>query len=102
MRYCLKKKDLLRHYITLPTLLTFVGAVLGLALAFTPIGIKRQMMDSYDYFSLPDHDYVYPPYLMIYLADKDLRLPPEGDKGSVPEREPDSHCSGRPDLYSCR
>ena len=67
-----KKKDLLRHYITLPTVITFVGAVLGLALAFTPIGIKRQMSDSYGYFSLPDFDFVYPPYLMIYA----LVVPP--------------------------
>ena len=67
-----KKKDLLRHYITLPTLLTFAGAVIGMALAFTPIGIHRQMRDSYDYFSLPEFDYVYPPYLMVYA----LVVPP--------------------------
>ncbi|MBR1562117.1 MAG: ABC transporter permease [Ruminococcus sp.] len=67
-----KKKDLLRHYITLPTVLTFVGALLGMSVAFTPIGIHRQMQDSYDYFSLPDFDYVYPPYLMIYA----LIVPP--------------------------
>ena len=67
-----RKKDLLRHYITLPTVLTFVGALLGMAAAFTPIGIHRQMQDSYDYFSLPEFDYVYPPYLMIYA----LAVPP--------------------------
>ena len=67
-----KKKDLLRHYITLPTIITFIGALIGMALAFTPFGIKNQMMDSYDYFSLPEFDYVYPPYLIVYA----LVIPP--------------------------
>ena len=67
-----KKRDLLRHYITLPTLVTFVGALIGSALGFTPFGIGSQMQKSYDYFSLPDYDYVFPPYLIIYA----LVVPP--------------------------
>ena len=67
-----KKKDLLRHYITMPTVVAFIGALLGTSLGFTPFGIGSQMQKSYTYFSLPDVDYVFPPYLLIY----GLLMPP--------------------------
>ena len=35
-----KKKDLLRHYITIPTIAAFIGGLFGTALGFTPFGIS--------------------------------------------------------------
>ena len=67
-----KKKELLRHYITLPTVIAFAGGVIGTILGFSPIGIGTQTADTYNYFSLPDYDTVYPVYLLIYA----LVLPP--------------------------
>lgn len=67
-----KKKDLLRHYITLPTAISFAGAVIGTALSLTPPGIRQQMMKSYDYYSLPDLDILIPPYMLAFT----LMLPP--------------------------
>ncbi|MBR1817120.1 MAG: FtsX-like permease family protein [Lachnospiraceae bacterium] len=67
-----KKKELLRHYITLPTIVAFIGGVIGTALGFSPIGIGTQTADTYNYFSLPEYDIVYPIYLLVYA----LILPP--------------------------
>ena len=61
-----KKRDLLLHYITLPTMVTFLGGVVGAALGFSDAGIKWQMGDTYSYFSVPTLDTVYPAYLIIY------------------------------------
>lgn len=67
-----KKKDLLRHYIALPTIVAFIGGLTGTALGFSPIGIGVQVQDSYGYFSLPQYDIYYAPYLLVY----GLVLPP--------------------------
>lgn len=67
-----KKKDLLKHYITLPTIVAFFGGAVGTALGFSPIGIGMQLKDSYGYFSLPQYDIYYAPYLLVY----GLVLPP--------------------------
>ena len=61
-----KKKDLLVHYISVPAAVAFVGGLFGTLLAFTPFGIGMQMSKSYSYYSLPDVDTVFPPYLIIY------------------------------------
>lgn len=61
-----KKRDLLAHYITLPTLVTFLGGLIGAALGFSDLGIKWQMSDCYSYFSVPELDKIYPVYLIIY------------------------------------
>ena len=61
-----KKRDLLLHYITLPTLVTFFGGLVGAALGFSDAGIKWQMGDTYSYFSVPALDTIYPAYLIIY------------------------------------
>ena len=66
-----KKKNLMLHYITMPTLVAFFAALLGTALGFL-VGVKSQAQDSYAYFSLPVFDVIYPPYLVIYA----LILPP--------------------------
>ncbi len=61
-----KKKDLLIHYITLPTLITFVSGVIGTCVGFSNFGIGTQTQDSYNYFSLPKFDIIHPVYLLIY------------------------------------
>ena len=67
-----RKKDLLGHYITLPTFVAFIGGAIGTLLGFSPIGIGTQLKDSYGYFSLPQYDIYYAPYLLVY----GLVLPP--------------------------
>ena len=67
-----KKKDLLGHYITLPAFVAFIGGAIGTVLGFSPIGIGTQLEESYGYFSLPQYDICYAPYLLIY----GLVLPP--------------------------
>lgn len=61
-----KKRQLLLHYITLPTIVAFVGGVIGTIIAYTPIGAKNQMADTYAYFSLPQFNVVFPVYLIVY------------------------------------
>ena len=61
-----KKVHLLIHYITLPTIVTFLGGLVGAAIGFSDIGVKWQMSDTYSYFSVPALDTIYPAYLIIY------------------------------------
>ena len=63
-----KKKDLIRHYITLPTIICFIGGLIGSAIGFSDAGIVWQMADSYSYFSIPDIPPTYPLYLIIYAV----------------------------------
>ena len=63
-----KKKELIRHYITLPTIICFIGGLIGSALGFSSFGIQWQMTDSYNYFSIPDIAPLYPLYLIIYAV----------------------------------
>ena len=62
------KGTLIRHYITLPTIIAFIGGVLGSAIGFSPMSIQSQLSDSYSYFSLPDFQTVIPLYLVIYAV----------------------------------
>lgn len=61
-----KKKDLIAHYITLPTIVAFIGGIIGMLIGFSPAGLNYQMLDTYAYFSLPEFAPVYPVYLVIY------------------------------------
>ena len=61
-----KKKDLISHYITLPTIVAFIGGIIGMFIGFSPVGLDYQLLDTYAYFSLPKFAPVYPVYLMIY------------------------------------
>ena len=61
-----KKKDLIAHYITLPTIVAFIGGIIGMLIGFSPVGLNYQMLDTYAYFSLPEFAPVYPVYLVIY------------------------------------
>lgn len=63
-----KKKDLLFHYIKLPTIICFIGGLVGSALGFSDFGINWQMDSSYSYFSVPDIEPMYPLYLIIYAV----------------------------------
>lgn len=63
-----KKKDLIWHYIALPTLITFAGGLVGSALGFSKFGISVQMADTYNYFSVPEFQPIYPLYLIIYAV----------------------------------
>ena len=63
-----KKNDLLRHYITLPTVVAFVGGLIGAALGFSPLGVDMQAQDAYAYFSVPEYDMIFPSYLVIYAV----------------------------------
>lgn len=60
-----KKKDLLAHYITLPTIIVFLGGSVGAALGFSELGAVVQG-DTYAYFSVPVFETAYPMYLIIY------------------------------------
>ncbi|MBQ1519101.1 MAG: ABC transporter permease [Ruminococcus sp.] len=63
-----KKKDLMLHYITMPTVIALLAAATGALLGFSPIGVGRQVEDTYSYFSVPYYDTVYPPYLVAYAV----------------------------------
>lgn len=63
-----KKKDLMRHYITMPVLIALFAAVVGALLGFSPVGIGSQVKDTYSYFSVPEYEMVYPPYLIVYAV----------------------------------
>lgn len=61
-----KGKDLMRHYIMLPTVLAGVSGMIGTVLAYLPCGVKVQMQDCYNYYSLPDVKVIIMPYLLVY------------------------------------
>lgn len=61
-----KKGDLLCHYVSLPTIITFIGGLIGAALGFSKLGILVQMEDTYNYFSVPELSAMYPAYLLVY------------------------------------
>lgn len=63
-----KKKNLLLHYITLPTAVTFLGGLVGAALGFSKLGTEFQAADAYAYYSIPVFDVVYPIYLIVYAV----------------------------------
>lgn len=61
-----KKKNLILHYLTMPTIISFFGGLIGAAIGFSNVGIGVQMQDTYNYFSVPQLDTIYPTYLIIY------------------------------------
>lgn len=61
-----KRKDLIRHYLQLPVIVTILAGIIGTGIAFSNIGIPVQMQDCYDYFSIPKLQILYPKYLMVY------------------------------------
>lgn len=63
-----RKRDLLLHYITIPTYVTFLGGIIGAALGFSDAGIKSMMSETTGYFSVPSFDKFYPVYLIFYAV----------------------------------
>ncbi len=63
-----KKRNLISHYIFLPTVITFFGGIIGSALGFSSLGIPYQMGDTYNYYSVPKLEVIYPLYLIIYAV----------------------------------
>lgn len=63
-----KKRNLISHYICLPTVITFFGGIIGAASGFSEIGIRSQMADTYSYYSVPELETIYPLYLIIYAV----------------------------------
>lgn len=61
-----KKKDLIFHYILLPSLISLAGGIAGTVIGFSSFGINSITGDSYSYYSLPVFETVYPVYLIIY------------------------------------
>ncbi|MBO7424980.1 MAG: ABC transporter permease [Clostridiales bacterium] len=61
-----KKKDLLTHYIMLPTFIALIGGIIGYLIAISPVGISTRIQSVYDYFSVPDYEHEHPLYLVIY------------------------------------
>ncbi len=63
-----KKKDLLKHYIFMPTIISLLGGICGAAVGLSGFGSSWQMSDSYNYYSIPAFDKVIPAYLIVYAV----------------------------------
>ncbi len=63
-----KKKDLLKHYIFMPTVISLLGGICGAAVGLSGFGSSWQMSDSYNYYSIPVFDKVVPAYLIVYAV----------------------------------
>lgn len=63
-----KKRNLLLHYVILPTVTALLGGILGLLAGFSPLGVGFMGRTHYEYFSIPQFPSVYAPYLIIYGA----------------------------------
>ena len=63
-----KKRNLLLHYVILPTVTALLGGILGLLAGFSPLGVGFMGRTHYEYFSIPQFPIVYAPYLIIYGA----------------------------------
>lgn len=61
-----RRSELLRHYLMLPVLITLAAGILGTLLGFSRFGVELQAVDCYQYFSVPELEKVYPPYLLFY------------------------------------
>lgn len=67
-----ERKELLRHYMALPVVLTFVAGVTGTGLGYSSFGASIYLSGPYGYFSIPKVDVAYEPYLFVY----GLAMPP--------------------------
>ncbi|MCR5803364.1 MAG: ABC transporter permease [Clostridia bacterium] len=61
-----KRKDLLTHYIMLPTFIALLGGIIGYFISISPVGISMRIQSTYEYFSVPDFEHEHPLYLVIY------------------------------------
>ncbi len=61
-----KRRDLLRHYLLLPVLVTLAAGIIGTAVGCGPFGAEVQMADCYEYFSVPLLPVICPVYVLVY------------------------------------
>lgn len=61
-----KRRELLAHYLFLPVVIAFVSGIIGTMIGYSSFGIRTQMQDVYNYFSVPEFAALYEPYLLIY------------------------------------
>lgn len=61
-----KRRELLLHYLILPTALTLTAGILGTALGYSSFGARVQMGEAYSYFSIPELPMAREPYLLLY------------------------------------
>lgn len=66
------KRDLIKHYLMLPVIVTFVASVIGTIIGLSEYGVNTQMQECYDYFSFPTLEIFCPGYLLVY----GLLMPP--------------------------
>ncbi|MGN0325230.1 MAG: FtsX-like permease family protein [Lachnospiraceae bacterium] len=67
-----KRNELILHYLCLPVIISFLAGAIGCMIGFASIGGSTIMGSCYSYFSIPNMESVYPPYLIVY----GLVLPP--------------------------
>ncbi len=60
------RKDLIRHYMILPVSVTFLAGLAGTLLGYTDYGIGFQMMDTYNYYSVPELPLIWITYIVVY------------------------------------
>lgn len=61
-----KRRELLAHYLFLPVIITFVSGIIGTAIGYSSFGVRTQMQNVYNYFSVPDFSVLHEPYLLVY------------------------------------
>lgn len=62
----LKRNQLLLHYTMLPVAVCFIGGLIGTMAGYSAFGISIMANNSYQYFSIPEIQSSYNPYLLIY------------------------------------
>lgn len=60
------RRELMRHYLMLPVVVTTLTGILGFLAAVSPVGIPVQMQDCLAYFSMPEITVQVPIYLILY------------------------------------
>ena len=61
-----RRRILLRHYLTLPVLISFLGGLVGTLAGYSSLGVPLQTADTYAYFSVPTLDTVVELPVILY------------------------------------
>ena len=61
-----KNKELIKHYLFLPVMVTFLASAIGSILGFSAIGGSTIAGNCYDYFSIPNMGKICPTCLIVY------------------------------------
>lgn len=62
----LRKKELVRHYLILPTLIAFIAGLIGTIFGFSKVGAGIMGAESSAYYSIPELRMTYSIYLILY------------------------------------